>query len=79
MLASHAFSVTAALSDAPMVRMSFYLLYHSMQHLCDWREYEARLSTLRERLSESLSQLSETLTVGGGGEGDEGGEGGESG
>ena len=76
MVASLAFSVTAALSDAPMVRMSFYLLYHSMQHLCDWREYEARLSTLRERLSESLSQLSETLTVGGGGERDEGNEGG---
>ena len=52
--ASVALAVTASLSTAPMVLMSFYLLFHAWQHLCDWREWDSRLRMLSARLHASL-------------------------
>ena len=46
--------------------MSYYLAYHSWQHLCNWRDYEARLRTLANRIQDSLGDFN-----GGGGGGDE--------
>ena len=54
MSASVAFAVTASLSTAPMVLMSFYLLFHAWQHLCEWRDYEGRLKILSARIHASL-------------------------
>ena len=54
MTASTAFAVTATLSKAPMVVMSFYLLFHAWQHLCDWRDSESRLRQLEARIRISL-------------------------
>ena len=54
MTASVAFAVTALLSTAPMVLMSFYLLFHAWQHLCDWREWDGRLRMLATRVHVSL-------------------------
>ena len=52
--AAIAFGITAALSTAQMVVMSYYLLYHAWQHLCDWRDWEARLRVLADHLHQSL-------------------------
>ena len=57
MTASVAFAVTSHLSTAPMVLMSFYLLFHAWQHLCDWREWEGRLRMLTARIHASLGDV----------------------
>ena len=64
--AAVAFGVTAALSSAQMVVMSYYLLYHAWQHLCDWRDWDVRLRILAERLHSSLGDT-RMLAAGAGG------------
>ena len=64
MTASVAFAVTAQLSNAPMVLMSFYLLYHAWQHLCDWRDWDSRLQMLAARIHASLGDTVQPDTAG---------------
>ena len=52
--ATRAFAVADAISRAPMVLLSYYLLFHAWQHLCDWRSWEYRLRTLSQRLHASV-------------------------
>ncbi|KAL1520161.1 hypothetical protein AB1Y20_023631 [Prymnesium parvum] len=53
--AALALEVIVRFAPARMVNVSYYLLYHSWQQLCDWRQYDSRLRTLRMRLEEAAA------------------------
>eukprot|EP00966_Prymnesium_polylepis_P328789 7384549-Prymnesium_polylepis.1 len=54
--AAIAFELVIKGATTPVALPSYYLLYHAWQHLCDWRQYDARLRMLQIRLEKSAAE-----------------------